>query len=183
MVRFAHMLVITLIILIALSACGAPATAPPSAATTAPAAPTGAPASRGTPAPLPPQPTSPPVPTKAATPYVTPTFSPILSFPLGATPVSTPAAVSTPTGGGQVPAGPTASGTATGVRSELKVEFVKPLSTAEEVDDISLVLRRIPGIFAVSGNEVGITIVYDAGLILPNQIRVRLASMGHEVKP
>jgi hypothetical protein len=69
------------------------------------------------------------------------------------------------------------------VRTELKVEFVRPLSTAEEVDDISIMLRRVPGIFAVSGNEVGITIVYDAGLILPNQIRARLASLGHEVKP
>jgi hypothetical protein len=121
------------------------------------------------------------VPTKAATPYVTPTFSPILNFPAqAATATSAPAAQATPAAAA---AGPTASGTATGVRSELKVEFVKTLGTAEEVDDISLVLRRVPGIFAVSGNEVGITIVYDAGLILPSQIRLRLDSMGHPVKP
>jgi hypothetical protein len=83
----------------------------------------------------------------------------------------------------QPPAGPTAPGVATGVRSEVKIEFVNTLASAEEADDLGLALRRIAGILAVSGNETAITVVYDAGLILPSQIRARLASMGHPTKP
>lgn len=83
----------------------------------------------------------------------------------------------------QTPAGPVAPGVATGVRSEVKLEFVNQLASAEEVDDISLVLKRTPGIVSIAGNEIAITVVYDAGLILPNQIRATLASMGHPLKP
>jgi hypothetical protein len=72
---------------------------------------------------------------------------------------------------------------ATGQRIEIKLEFVKALSTAEEVDDIRIALGKVPGILSISGDEVAITVAYDPGLILPNQIRARLGGLGHEVKP
>jgi hypothetical protein len=83
----------------------------------------------------------------------------------------------------QPAAGPTAPGVATGVRTELKVEFASALSTPEEVDEIEVVLKRNRGILDVSGNERAIAIGYDAGLILPAQIRALMASIGHPVKP
>jgi hypothetical protein len=76
-----------------------------------------------------------------------------------------------------------APGVATGVNSEVTLAFVNTLISAEEADDIALVLRRNAGIIAVSGNETAITVVYDAGLILPDQIRAMLVSMGHPIKP
>ncbi len=186
MFRMVLVLSVLLACVVLISACGGATatatTAPTSSATSA--APSGI--SR-TPLPLPPQPTSPPLGPRAPTPFASATFSPILSFPL---PERTSSAPSSPTTASAQPAptqaaqaGPTAPGIATGVRSEIKVEFVSPLATVEEVDDLRLVLMRVAGILDIAGNENAITIGYDAGLILPNQIRARLAGIGHPVKP
>jgi hypothetical protein len=43
-------------------------------------------------------------------------------------------------------------------------------------------MKLVPGIIAVSGNENAVTIAYDPGVITPEQIRQRLASIGHAVK-
>ncbi|MCW5851251.1 MAG: hypothetical protein KIT87_14340 [Anaerolineae bacterium] len=156
------------------------------------AAPAQAPASGGIASSQPAQPTSPPIAAKPVVPFASPTFSPIVKVEptpgaagktttvstTGGQPASQPAA--------QAPAavqGPQAPGVATGKRSEVKVEFQIALSTAEEVDDIRLALARVPGILDVAGNETAISVGYDAGLILPNQLAQRLASMGHPTKP
>ena len=174
-----------LLLMLILSACaGATPTASPKP-TNAPSAPTtGARATMV----VPPQPTSAPIVARAATPFISPTFAPIITVPAAATavppaPTASAPRTATPATAAQPPAGPPAPGVATGVRSEVKIEFVNTLASAEEADDLGLALRRIAGILAVSGNETAITVVYDAGLILPNQIRARLASMGHPTKP
>ncbi|MBI1800729.1 MAG: hypothetical protein HYR71_03760 [Chloroflexi bacterium] len=173
---------VLLLCALVLSACGSPApaaapTAPASAATSAPAR------DARTPLAQPAQPTVPSIAPRAATPYASPTFSSILNFPAATAAATATRVQAAATAAPGAEAGPTAPGVATGIRSELKVEFVAQLSTAEEVDDLRLTLMRIPGILSVAGNELAITIVYDAGLILPNQIRARLASIGHPVKP
>ena len=139
---------------------------------------------------VPAQPTSPPIAAKPVVPFASPTFAPIVSVeptpgPAQNTTVST---ASQPAAQAAAPApaavqGPQAPGVATGKRSEIKIEFQSALSTAEEVDDIRLALARVPGILDVAGNETAISVGYDAGLILPNQLAQRLTGMGHPVKP
>jgi hypothetical protein len=137
---------------------------------------------------MPAQPTLPPVAPRQATPFVTATPAPVLNYPAptrASTASAGGAATAAPTSAAaaQTPAsGPTAPGVATGQRVELKLEFVKQLVSAEEVDEIAPILKAVPGIFSVTGNEVSITVLYDPGLILPNQIRSKLTSMGHAVK-
>ncbi len=188
----AKLLILTMLaILVAgLTACGTTATPAPSGGTTPAAATTASQPAGGTPLPLPAQPTLPPVAPRQATPFVAATTAPIVSVPVptkAATAAPT-AAAGQPTVAGQPTApqppasGPTAPGVATGQRVELKLEFVKTLVSAEEVDEIAPILKAVPGIISVTGNEVAITVLYDPGLILPNQIRLKLASMGHPVK-
>jgi hypothetical protein len=167
-----------LVSVLALTACSAPVT--PSTGDTP-----GAPVSTRTPVPLPPQPTSQAIPTRAATPFASATFSSIINAaPTGAPVTAAPTrAAATQPAATQASAGPSAPGVATGVRSEIKVDFVESLETAEAVDDLRLQLKQVPGIIDIAGNETSITVGYDAGLILPNQIRARLASIGHAVKP
>lgn len=195
-------LLLVCLMMFVLSACGGAAPAPAPAPTAAPAAPAApkaeapkaeapkAAAPAGKAASQPAQPTSPAIPTKAAAPFVTITAQPrVLVEPTaGAAAKATQApaaakATVAPAAGGGAAGGPTAPGVATGRRSEVKLDFIKQLSTAEEVDDIRLTLTRVPGILDIAGNETAITVGYDAGLILPNQIARRLAEMGHEVKP
>ncbi len=172
-------LFILIVCILTLTACAGASTTTP-----APSGPTFA---TRTFVPLPAQPTSPRIATRAATPFASATFSSIVNVPPTAG-AAGPSSVATAAGGPPAAAqptvaGPSAPGVATGVRTEIKVEFVNALSTAEEVDDLRLTLVKVPGIMDVSGNENAIVIGYDAGLILPNQIRARLASLGHPIKP
>ncbi len=165
---------------ILLAACQAPTTP------AGPSAPTAV-VSR-TPVPPPAQPTSLPVATRAVAPFASATFSSIISVPPTSGAATTaPIGAATPAsvqpGAAQPPAGPTAPGVATGVRSELKVEFVDVLATVEDAQALFPVISRSRGILDVSGNEIGLTIAYDAGLITPAQIRQVMASIGHPVKP
>lgn len=197
------LLTILVLVVAGLTACGdaAPTAAPAApAATSAPAAPaSGAPASGGSAtSPLPAQPTLPPVAPKQATPFAAATFSAIINVPAptrAATPTAAaaaattapgaPAAAATTAPAAPAAAVPTAPGVATGKYEELKVDFVQTLGTAEQVDEIAPLLKAAfpaNAIKGVSGNEVGIAISYDPGLVTPGQIRVKLASLGHAVK-
>lgn len=163
----------------------------PASNTDSQSAPAAAPASGGIASSQPAQPTSPPVAAKPVVPFASPTFAPIVKVeptpgPAQNTTVSTTGGQPASQPAAPAPAavqGPQAPGVATGKRSEIKVEFQSALSTAEEVDDIRLALARVPGILDIAGNETAITVGYDAGLILPNQLAQRLASMGHATKP
>ena len=180
---------ISLLILctLGLAACAGTAPAPVNAPAASPTVP--ATTAARTPLPLPAQPTSPPIAPRNPTPFPSATYASIVTSAPQVVATSAPAATATrapqtasPVAAAQPPSA-SAPGVATGVRSETKLEFVSQLTTAEETDDLRLTLMRIPGILAVSGNETAITVVYDAGLILPDQIKARLASMGHPIKP
>lgn len=179
--------VLLAIFLVALIGC-----APPSPAGVATPVSTAEPARDArTPLPLPPQPTSPPQTVRAATPFVSPTFSSIVggvpvvagtpptaaptALPVVATATATrPAATAT-----QAAAGPTAAGG----RAEIKLVFVVPLGTVELVDDLRDKLLQVSGIISVSGNENEVTVGYNPALITIEQIRQRMASIGNAVKP
>lgn len=205
MPRFASLIWVVCLLVVSLTACqsapppapqptAAPKTenptavpaAPKAAATTAPVAASGKAASS-----QPAQPTAPPIPTKAVAPFATATFVPQIvveptagaaSKTTGSAPTGSQTAAQ-PTAGAGASAGPQAPGVATGRRTEIKLEFVEQLGTAEQVDDIRLTLMQVPGVLDLAGNETAITVGYDAGLILPNQLGARLASMGHPIKP
>jgi len=49
--------------------------------------------------------------------------------------------------------------------------------------NLALVMKRTAGIIDVSGNEVSVVVGYDAGLITPEQVKAKLAELGHPVKP
>ena len=183
-----HFLLFALSLLCVFALAGCTAAAPTSGGAT-PEAPS---RNQGTPLPLPPQPTSPPFPARAtSTPFPPATFAPIVGGPTPgqaaatAVPTAAPTRAATAAGAAttQPAAGPAAPGVATGVRSVVTLEFVAALSTPEEVDEIEVGLRRTRGIIDVSGNERTLTVGYDAGLILPGQIRALLDGMKHAVKP
>jgi len=187
MSRYLLLFALSLLCVFALAGCAGAASGP--AGGTPAEAPTRNPR---TPLPLPPQPTSPPLPVRATSTLFPPaTFAPIVGGPtpgqVAATAVPTAAPTRAATAAGAAPtqpaAGPVAPGVATGVRTALTVEFVAALSTPEEVDEIEVGLRRTRGIIDVSGNERTLTVGYDAGLILPGQIRALLDGMKHAVKP
>lgn len=87
---------------------------------------------------------------------------------------ATPAPAATPT-----PA-PTATPEPVGERASF--EFVNQLSTAEEGEDIEIALHDVEGILSVRGDEFGLTITYDPDTITPDELRQRLAQIGHPVK-
>lgn len=148
---------------------------------------TGAPEATRTSLSLPPQPTAPPVTARAATPFASATFAPIVAgtpIIVGTPPTLAPTAAvatATPTRPAATPT--QAAGTGTGARAEVKFDFVTPLGTAELLDDVRDKLLQVNGIVAVSGNETAVTIVYNPALITVDQIRQRLAGIGNPVKP
>lgn len=81
------------------------------------------------------------------------------------TPTSAPAATPTP------------------VSEKVTFQLVRGLSTIEEMDDdIAPKLEQVDGILRVSGTEVSITITYDPEIITPEELRAKLAEIGHAVK-
>jgi aerobic-type carbon monoxide dehydrogenase small subunit (CoxS/CutS family) len=61
-------------------------------------------------------------------------------------------------------------------------EFATPLSTIEQLDDLSLELRRQPGIVSVSGTERTITPIWDPARLDEAAVRRILAETGHPVR-
>ena len=62
-------------------------------------------------------------------------------------------------------------------------EFVTPLGTIEQFDDLSLELKKRPGIVGVSGSERTITPVWDPSKLDESKVRQALTEAGHPVKP
>jgi hypothetical protein len=182
--------------------CGAPATpaAAPATPTAQAAAPTAVvPAAGQTPLPQPAQPTSPAQPTRVPSPFLTPTPAPIISagLPTAIPPSPTPGvaasltpaptsvvAPATPGAGGPVA---TAPGVATGQRTEAKFTFITPLKPAEEAESAELIalrteLKKVPGFIDISGDELVVTVGFDAGLITADQLKLKFAELKHPVK-
>lgn len=61
-------------------------------------------------------------------------------------------------------------------------EFVNPLGTIEQFDDLSLALKQKPGIVAVSGSERTITLSWDPAMLDEAKVRQTLTESGHAVK-
>jgi aerobic-type carbon monoxide dehydrogenase small subunit (CoxS/CutS family) len=62
-------------------------------------------------------------------------------------------------------------------------EFVRPLGTIEQYDDLALELRDRPGISGVAGTERTITPSWDPKVLDEARVRQILAEMGFAVKP
>lgn len=61
-------------------------------------------------------------------------------------------------------------------------EFVTPLGTIEQFDELSLELKQRPGILGVSGSERTITLVWDPTRLDETKVRQILAEAGHPVR-
>src|SRR6058998_117690 len=62
-------------------------------------------------------------------------------------------------------------------------QFVTPLGTIEQFDDLALDLKQKPGILDVSGTERTITPVWDPARLDEARVRQILAESGHAVRP
>ena len=62
-------------------------------------------------------------------------------------------------------------------------EFVSPLGTIEQFDDLSLELKGKPGIVSVSGSERTVTPIWDPAQLDEAKVRQLLTEAGHPVKP
>lgn len=62
-------------------------------------------------------------------------------------------------------------------------EFVTPLGTIEQFDDLALELRQVPGIVRVAGTERTVTVVWDSARLDEARVRQVLTEMGHPVRP
>ena len=62
-------------------------------------------------------------------------------------------------------------------------EFVTPMGTIEQFDDLALELRKVPGVVRVSGTERTITIVWDSARLDEARVRQALTELGHPVRP
>jgi xanthine dehydrogenase YagT iron-sulfur-binding subunit len=75
-----------------------------------------------------------------------------------------------------------APATPAGGSMSMEFEFVNPLSTIEQFDEISIELKRRPGILGVSGSERTVTPVWDPTKLGEAAVRQMLADTGHPVK-
>ncbi len=64
-----------------------------------------------------------------------------------------------------------------------RFEFVNPMGTIEQFDDLALELRQVPGIVRVSGTERTITIVWDTARLDEVRVRQALTEAGFPVRP
>jgi len=62
-------------------------------------------------------------------------------------------------------------------------EFVTPLGTIEQFDELSLELTRRPGVVGASGSERTVMIEWDTSKIDEAQVRKILNESGHPVRP
>jgi hypothetical protein len=63
------------------------------------------------------------------------------------------------------------------------LELVEPLSTIEELEDITQLLHDIPGIMDVTGNEQRVNITFDPAVIDVNGVVAAMALIGFPVRP
>jgi aerobic-type carbon monoxide dehydrogenase small subunit (CoxS/CutS family) len=61
-------------------------------------------------------------------------------------------------------------------------QFATPLGTIEVYDEIALELKQTPGILAVAGSELTITITWDSARLDEARVRQLLAQSGHPVR-
>lgn len=64
----------------------------------------------------------------------------------------------------------------------MEFQFVTPLSTIEQFDEISIELKRRPGIIDVSGSERTVAPVWDPTKLSEAAVRQMLSEIGHPVK-
>jgi len=62
-------------------------------------------------------------------------------------------------------------------------EFVSPMGTIEQYEDLELELQQVPGIVRVSGTERTITIVWDSARLDEARVLQALTELGHPVRP
>ena len=62
-------------------------------------------------------------------------------------------------------------------------EFVRPMGTIEQYEDLELELQQVPGIVRVSGTERTITIVWDSARLDEARVRQALTELGHPARP
>ena len=71
----------------------------------------------------------------------------------------------------------------TGNTTSRQFEFVTPLGTIEQFDDLSLELKQKPGIVGVAGSERTVTPTWDPSTLDEARVRQLLTEAGHPVKP
>jgi hypothetical protein len=62
-------------------------------------------------------------------------------------------------------------------------QFVTPLGTIEQFDELALELKQRPGVMGVAGTERTITVTWDQGRLDEARVRQMLAESGHAVRP
>lgn len=77
-------------------------------------------------------------------------------------------------------AGPTAAVAGSASR---QFEFVTPLGTIEQFDELAVELKQKPGILGVAGSERTITPTWDPARLDEPRVRQMLAEAGHPVRP
>lgn len=107
-------------------------------------------------------------PTPAPAPAATSTPEPAATPAPTSAPTPTPVPADTPT--------PEPSG------EQIKLEFVTPLSTAEQGEDIQQQLHDVEGILSIRGDEFGLTIKYDPDVITPDDLKQQMSVIGFPVK-
>jgi aerobic-type carbon monoxide dehydrogenase small subunit (CoxS/CutS family) len=70
-----------------------------------------------------------------------------------------------------------------GNTASMRFEFVNPMGTIEQFDDLALELRQLPGIVRVSGTERTITIVWDTARLDEVRVRQALTEAGFPARP
>jgi hypothetical protein len=78
---------------------------------------------------------------------------------------------------------PVSEATAEAASERIELDFVTPLSTVEQVEDIESLLHNVEGIISIRGNEVGLTITYDPAILTPDDVRRQMSNIGFPVKP
>jgi hypothetical protein len=99
-----------------------------------------------------------------------------------AAPTSAPAATLTPTSAPTPTPVPEATPTPEPVGEKVQFEFVTPLSTAEQGEDIQNLLHDTEGILSIRGDEFGVTIAYDPEILTADDLRQQMAIIGFPVK-
>ncbi|MCC6187418.1 MAG: hypothetical protein IT318_00170 [Anaerolineales bacterium] len=134
-----------------------------------------------------PRATAAPAPTSAPPTAAPPTAVPASATPAAATATSAPAATATalpPTATAAPPTATTApSATPEAATETVTLQFAKPLSTIEELEDVAVLLNQVPGIEDITGNENQVNVIFDPQVIDVNGIVAAMATIGFPVVP
>lgn len=99
-----------------------------------------------------------------------------------AAPTSAPAATLTPTSAPTPTPVPEATSTPEPVGEVVEFEFVTPLSTAEQGEDIQNLLHDTEGILSIRGDEFGVKISYDPEILTADDLKQQMSVIGFPVK-